>query len=343
MIRIQKEEGLTFDDVILVPRRSSFGSRFNGDLDFSVEIVPGIKIQYPIVSANMDTVTGSAMALTMRELGALGIIHRFFEPDKHKEQLKEMIGPEKNIILCVGVGDDRDDLLKHCQIFDGVLIDIAHGHSDLMIDKIHKIKDIVPDMPIIAGNVATGEGALDLVDAGASCIKCGVGPGSVCTTRIKTGCGVPQLSAIIDVEQAIRGRATVIADGGIRNSGDIVKALAAGADAVMVGRLFAGSDESPGEIISIPGRGKFKVYRGMASRAAQEDWKGKATSIEGEMTWIPYQGSVRNIFEELISGMKSGMSYQNAHNVKELRENALFIKQTAAGVTEAKPHALFKE
>ncbi len=221
-----------------------------------------------------------------------------------------------------------------------MLIDIAHGHSNLMIDKIKKVKDIAPEMPVIAGNVATGDGAIDLVEAGADCIKVGVGPGSLCTTRVKTGCGVPQLTAIVDAEQAVRGRATVIADGGIRCSGDIVKALAAGADAVMIGRLFAGTAETPGDVINAPGKGKIKVYRGMASKEAQESWKGKATSVEGEMTWVPYKGALAEVFEDLISGIKSGMSYLNSRNILELRENAVFRKQTAAGVVEARPHAI---
>lgn len=341
MIRIRRQEGLTFDDVILKPRKSSFGSRFNGDVDLSTELLPGVKLRYPIISANMDTVTGAKMANAMKDLGGLGIIHRFLESEEHKTQLEETFGG--SVIMCVGVGDGKDELLyNYAHQFDGVLIDIAHGHSDLMIEKIEKIKEMVPNLPIIAGNVATGEGAEDLVEAGASCIKVGVGPGSLCTTRIKTGCGVPQISAIVEVEEAVRGSATVIADGGIRHSGDIIKALAAGADAVMIGRLFAGTHEAPGEIINIPGQGKMKVYRGMASKEAQESWKGKATSIEGEMSLVSYQGMVSDIFNDLVSGMKSGMSYQNARNISELRENAVFYKQTAAGVVEAKPHALFK-
>lgn len=343
MIRIKRQEGLTFDDVILEPRKSSFGSRFNGKVDLSVEILPNVKLEYPIISANMDTVTGATMANVMRELGGLGIIHRFLDPEDHAAQLEQTFSQAGGVIFCIGVGDDRDELLsEYAHQFHGVLIDIAHGHSDLMIRKIKNVKSIAPRLPIIAGNVATGEGAAELVEAGASCVKVGVGPGSLCTTRIKTGCGVPQLSAIVEVEQAVRGYATVIADGGIRHSGDIIKALAAGADAVMVGRLFAGTDEAPGQIMNVPGHGKVKTYRGMASKEAQESWKGKATSIEGEIAWVSYKGRMSDVFNDLISGMKSGMSYQNAHNIDELRENAVFIKQTSAGIIEAKPHALSK-
>jgi len=342
MIRIKTQEGLTFDDVILEPRKSSFGSRFSGGVDLSVEILPNINLKYPIISANMDTVTGSKMSNVMRELGGLGIIHRFLDEDDHKAQLEKTFDGG-HVILCVGVGNDKDELLSnYAHNFDGVLIDIAHGHSDLMIDKIKRVKSITPDLPIIAGNVATAAGAEELVEAGASCIKVGVGPGSLCTTRIKTGCGVPQLSAIVEIEQAIRGTATLIADGGIRHSGDIIKALAAGADAVMVGRMFAGTDEAPGEVMNFPGQGKIKVYRGMASKEAQESWKGKATSIEGEIAWVSYKGRMADVFNDIISGMKSGMSYQNAHNIIELRENAVFIRQTPAGIVEAKPHALIK-
>jgi IMP dehydrogenase len=343
MIRIKRQEGLTFDDVILEPQKSSFGSRFNGEVDLSVELLPKLKLKYPIISANMDTVTGASMANTMRELGGLGIIHRFLNAEDHQAQLEETFNDKGMVILCVGVGSDKDELLsEYRHQFDGVLIDIAHGHSDLMVQKIQRVKSIAPSLPIIAGNVATADGAIELVEAGASCIKVGVGPGSLCTTRIKTGCGVPQLSAIIEVEKAIRGEATVIADGGIRHSGDIIKSLAAGADAVMIGRLFAGTDEAPGQVMNVPGQGKVKVYRGMASKEAQESWKGKATSIEGEIAWVSYKGRVADVFHDLISGMKSGMSYQNARNIEELRENAVFIKQTSAGILEAQPHALIK-
>lgn len=271
MIRIRKEEGLTFDDVILVPRRSSFGSRFNGDIDFKVELLPGIFLDSPLISANMDSVTEELMATTLNQLGGLGIIHRFMSKEKQYAEISKSIGYK---IGCVGVGEDGLERARFIGgICDGFLIDIAHGHSDVLILCAEKlIKEF--GKPIIAGNVATAEGALDLVKTGIQCIKCGIGPGSLCTTRIKTGTGVPQLSAIDEIaialntwyeeESELAFKPTIIADGGIRSSGDIIKALAAGADAIMIGNLFAGTTESPGQVINVPNIGRVKTYRGMA-------------------------------------------------------------------------------
>jgi len=348
-MEIRNETGITFDDVLLEPRKSTVSSRFDGNIDFSSKILPDISLPYPIVSANMDTVTEIEMAEAMRQFGGLGIIHRFMKIEKHGRQILALKGPK---VGCVGVGKDgRERALALKSACDAILVDIAHGHCDAMIKQISWLKREI-GLPIIAGNVATPEGALELANAGADCIKIGVGPGSLCTTRIKTGAGVPQLTAIMNARKALdwvyfnrkagSWNPTIIADGGIRCSGDIIKAFAAGASAVMVGRLFAGTDEAPGDVINISGKGKIKVYRGMASKEAQESWKGKATSVEGEMTWVSYKGRVEDVFNELLSGMLSGMSYQNAHNLVELSKNAVFIRQTPAGYMEAQPHALKK-
>jgi len=346
-MKIREDIGLTFDDVLLVPRKSAIDSRFNGEIDFTMQFLPNVSLRYPLISANMDSVTELQMMQAMHKLHGLGIIHRFMPIEKHKSMLNASgVGPT---IGCVGIGDNgkkrAEALVAVC---DGFLVDIAHGHCDAMIRQIEWLKSL--EKPVIAGNIATASGAIDLMDAGAHSIKVGVGPGSLCSTRLKTGAGIPQLTAIMDVREAIDAwyrykdqdffKPTLIADGGIKNSGDIIKAFVAGADAVMMGNVFAGTEESPGQIINMPGKGKIKVYRGMASKEAQEDWKGKATSIEGEMTWVPYKGSVDNIFEDIINGMCSGMSYQNARNVNELRENAVFVRQTPAGYVEAQPHAL---
>ena len=345
MIRIKDKEGLTFDDVILEPKKSFIRSRFSDEISVATRLLPDLTLQYPIISANMDSVSEIEMANTMHNLGGLGIIHRFMSKEKQYEQLKKLNGYR---IGCVGVGESGLERAKFINsLCHGFLIDIAHGHSYALILQAEKLKKEF-GKPIIAGNIATAEAALDLVSAGIHSVKAGVGPGSLCTTRIQTGCGVPQLSAIDEIYLAIdewyKGkncfRPTIIADGGIRSGGDIIKSLAAGADAVMVGRMFAGTYEAPGSIISVPGRGKMKIYQGMSSRSAQESWKGKATSIEGEMTLVPYQGNMAVIFENLINNIKSGMSYQNACNIKELRENAVFVRQSAAGTAEAKPHAL---
>lgn len=336
-------DALSFDDVLLVPHKSSVSSRFNGEIDLSVQLIPNVTLKYPLISANMDTVTESMMSKKMSELGGLGIIHRFMDPAQHLEQVFDN-SPK---ILCIGAGKNGIERLiatrRRLKELDGVLIDVAHGHSNSVIEQIKNVKQVRKNLPVIAGNVATYHGAKELIMAGADCIKCGVGPGSLCTTRIQTGCGVPQLTAIMDVVKAAQEadrKVTVIADGGIKNSGDIIKALAVGADAVMIGMLFAGTKEAPGDIIKLPGKPALKVYRGMASKEAQESWKGEASSVEGEMTWINYKGPVAGIFKEIISGMLSGMSYQDAKNLEELRENAEFVKMSSAGLKESLPHGI---
>lgn len=354
------EEGLSFEDLLLRPRRLRFLSRFNGDIDLSTEILPGITLKYPIISANMDTLTEGLFAETIRELGGLGIIHRFMEIEKHIEELAKIKTCDR--ILCVGVGDGgKKRFEKICceqneHFIQGVLIDVAHGHSDAVIDRIKEIKKMKPNLPIIAGNVATYEGVFDLINVGIDCVKVGVGCGSLCSTRIKTGNGVPQITAIMEAKQAIDDwfhakygnkdssnywKPTIIADGGIKNSGDGIKALACGADAIMLGSIFAGTEETPAKTTIFPKKGLVKCYRGMASREAQESWKGRATSIEGEMIYVPYKGRLQNVFEEFVSGMLSGMSYQDAKNISQLQRNAKFVKITPAGWKESLPHGTF--
>jgi IMP dehydrogenase len=341
-MRILEQVGLSFDDVLLAPQQLTFSSRFNGDIDLSTQLLPNTKLKYPLISANMDTVTECKTAKMMHELGGLGIIHRFMPIEEHYRQIRQL--PD-NKILCVGVG--RDDRLRYGkEYFSAILIDVAHGHSNAVLKRVEEAKKLYPDIPIIAGNVATREGVKSLIDVGVHSIKLGVGPGSLCSTRLKTGCGFPQLTAIINAREEIEKhyvsgwKPTLIADGGIKNSGDCIKGLAAGADALMVGNLFAGTDEAPGSVINFPGKGKMKCYRGMASLEAQESWKGRATSIEGELTYIPYKGQLKNIFEDLVNGMLSGMSYQDAKNLTELRENAEFIRITSAGYKESVPHGV---
>ena len=352
-MRILEQTGLTFDDVLLVPAKGYTNSRHTGitQIDLSTQLTPRLyKMKYPIISANMDTVTGQEMMLEMRRLGGLGIVHRFISP----EDQALILDDENKMVACIGVVEaERERLVylrRNTHNIVAVLIDTAHGHSQMMIDQIHWVKECHPDIDIIAGNVCTADAALALIRAGASCIKCGVGPGSLCTTRIQTGNGVPQLTAIMNIRQGIekvyaqqRGkhwRPTIIADGGIRNSGDIVKALAAGADAVMVGSLFAGTDEAPGEAVFRGPRGHAKKYRGCASKDFQEDWKGEAHSVEGESTWVPRKGSVANIFQGLVEGILSGMSYQGADTLEDLYNHAEFIVQTQAGYKESTPHGL---
>ena len=270
-MKILEHMGLSFDDVLLVPQKSSISSRFSGEINLTTTLVPKINLKYPIISSNMDTVTENAMSEEMCRLGGLGIIHRFLSIEKQKELLLKIFSPK---ILCIGVGKEEyvrfQNICSNVQI-SAILIDVAHGHSDVMLKQIERIKSI-SDIPIIAGNVATYHGVFDLLNAGVYSVKCGVGPGSLCSTRIQTGCGVPQLTAIMEAKRALDDfclhkqldfKPTIIADGGIRNSGDCVKSFAAGADAIMIGNLFAATDETPGELIRSNGK-VVKVYRGMA-------------------------------------------------------------------------------
>lgn len=334
-------DGLSFDDALLRVRKGRAGSRFDDSIDLSTWLVSSFRIQYPIISSNMDTVTGPRMAARMDQLGCLGIMHRFMPVDDQVRLLKNLPGVR---VGCVGVGSQEQGRLcciaPHCEV---LLIDVAHGHSDAVIDMIRFARG--QSKPILAGNVATYEGARDLLAAGADGIKCGIGPGSLCTTRINTGCGIPQLSAIMSCYAAIKEyrttgiQKTLIADGGVKNSGDIVKALAAGADSVMIGSLFAGTKETPGRV-RIGLRGRSKRYRGMASREFQKQHRGRPRSVEGEAVSVRYRGPVGCVVSRLIDGVLSGMSYQGAENLPELRQNARFVRLTQSGFRESVAHGI---
>ncbi|HEY9854963.1 MAG TPA: IMP dehydrogenase [Stenomitos sp.] len=348
-VKLLENQGLTFDDVLIVPKRSSIYSR--KDVSLKTRLVGDLTLELPIISANMDTVTELAMATAMHGLGGLGVIHRFI-PDaaEHARMVSETPGTR---ILAIGVKPTDIEKIDMIKGLHGVLIDVAHGHSDRVMETIQTIRDRFPGLWIIAGNVATAEGAWDLLEAGAHAIKVGVGPGAVCTTRIVTGCGVPQLSAIMkcraavdrwyDVEKRkakprVQLKPTLIADGGIRNSGDIVKALCAGADSVMIGSLFAGTDEAPGEVITENGM-SHKMYRGMASAGAMAK-VGAERTPEGISTLIPYKGSVQPLVHELDGGIRSGLSYCNSASIEDLHQQTIeFVKVTPASMAESRPHA----
>lgn len=340
-----KSNALTFDDVLLVPQYSNIASR--KDVDISTNMW-GVKFPTPICSANMDTVTEVAMANEMFRLGGIGFLHRYASPEAVLQWLNSIHESMSIAIPSIGVKDTDFDLaLKYAN--EGVLavnIDIAHGDSKHMMAMIYKLAKA--DIEVIAGNVATLEATERLVSAGAKVIKVGIGPGSLCTTRIVTGHGVPQLSAIEECSQIKRKNPDVriIADGGIRNAGDCVKALAFGADMIMVGSLLAGTNESPGELIQLTndkgGLYLAKEYRGMASRAARDSVvkTDKAYTPEGESTFVKCKGSVEDVIKQLEGGIRSGLSYSGAHNLKELQENAQYVTITGNGMTESKPHLL---
>jgi len=335
-----RSRGLTFDDVLLIPSKSEIRSRKDPVLQTRLTKTKNILI--PVISANMDTITESDMAIAMHKQGGLGILHRFMNT---AEQVAEVIKVKEAgcqiISASVGVGEDSKDRAKQI-VKAGVnllTIDIAHGHSVQMIEMMKWLKDTFPQVELIAGNLATPEAAFELIQAGADAIKVGIGPGSMCTTRIITGCGVPQLTAIaLCVEVAREHNVPVIADGGLKNSGDIMKALAAGADSVMVGSLLSGTLETPGEIIH--GR---KAYRGMASRKAQDSWRGgipEGMAPEGESTTVAIKGHAFDVVSELCGGIRSGMSYVNAQSIREIAEKAKFMEMSSNGIRESKAHGL---
>lgn len=476
-MKLKTELGLTFDDVLLVPKRSSIRSR--SDVNPSSWLAPGIQLEIPIVSANMDTVTESLMAIAMAQFGGIGIIHRFMPIGKQVETVRRVKRAESFIVehplsinaqeslenarrvmaeaniggLIVTDDDDRllgivttrdlllapedtpnvaaimtprermivapadepldaarfalhahrieklplvdsedrviglitaQDIIKQQEHphatkdtkgrlkvgvavgvrspdidrasacleagADVLLIDIAHGHADHVIKMIQQLKHNHPNTPVIAGNVATPEGVRDLVSAGVDAVKVGVGSGSICTTRVITGFGIPQLTAIAECASAARDLGVhIIADGGIRNSGDLTKALAAGASTVMLGSLLAGTEESPGPAVIRDGR-RYKVVRGMASLTANvarkeiekvgevdpDEWE--AIVPEGVEALVPHRGSVKEILYQLVGGLRSGMSYAGSSTITELWDNAEFIRITSAGRLESKPH-----
>lgn len=467
---IYVKEGLTFDDVLLIPQRSEVLPK---DVDLSTNLTKSIKLNIPIVSAAMDTITESRLAIAIAREGGIGIIHKNMSIEAQAEQVDKVKRSEHGVIVdpfhlspdhlladaadlmakyrisgvpitvgdkLVGIITNRDirfetdfsipikdamtsenlitapegttldeaqEILKKHKIeklpivdengilkglitikdiekaiqypqsakdssgrllvgaavgtsqdtmdrvaalvdakVDVIAVDTAHGHSVGVIEIVKKIKQKYPDLQIIAGNVATAEATRDLIEAGADCIKVGIGPGSICTTRVVAGIGVPQITAIHDcAKEADKYGVPVIADGGIKFSGDIVKALGVGASVAMIGSLFAGTEESPGEIEIYQGR-SFKVYRGMGSLAAMADGSkdryfqedAKKLVPEGVEGRVPYKGTLSDTVFQLVGGLRAGMGYCGTPNIESLRKNAKFIKITGAGLRESHPH-----
>lgn len=332
--------GLTFNDVLLVPQRSDVRSRREPEL--RTRLTKTLFLDKPFISANMDTVTESPMAIAMSMQGGLGILHRFMSiTDQVREVEKLKDSGAKILSASIGVNQDFQDRTR-ALVAAGVnvmTIDIAHGHSVAMFETLKWLKDTFPEVQVIAGNVATPQACVDLIEAGADAIKVGIGPGSMCTTRVITGCGVPQLTAIAMCAEVARERnVPVIADGGIKTSGDVVKALAAGAEAVMLGSILSGTLETPGEI-----RHGKKEYRGMASKAAQVSWRGEVPAgmaPEGESRLVAIKGHVSDVISELSGGLRSGMSYLNATTIAEIAQNARFMEMSGMGYHESRAHGL---
>lgn len=337
-----KSDGVTFDDVLVEPR---YSESLPSDVSVSSRVTKKITLKTPFISSPMDTVTEHKMAMAMSNNGGMGIIHRNMPIERQAVEFKAC-GEGFFVGVAVGVGEShrkRVIALKDAgaTVFS---VDSAHGHSKNVGDMVKFIKNL--GLTCIAGNVATAEGAQFLTDCGADAIKVGIGPGSICTTRIVSGVGVPQITAIMNAYQATAPAGVpIIADGGLRNSGDIVKALVAGASAVMIGSMFAGTDEAPGEVIELNGK-KYKSYRGMGSLAAMK--KGSAdryggngsnkVTPEGVEGLVPYKGPVADQIEKLLGGIRSGMGYCGARNIVDLHRYGVFTKVSKATVIESHPH-----
>ena len=335
--------GLCFDDVLLQPKYSEIESRSEIDIGniFQEGADTFYRLELPIISAPMDTVTESEMVHAMTALGGAAIIHRYNTIEEQLSILDASWPVAAPVGVAVGVqGDYLERAVAACAAGAKIIcVDVAHGHHILMKNALKNLKEKLPGWAhVMAGNVATAQAFKDLGNWGADSVKVGIGGGSICSTRIQTGHGVPTFQSIMDCRGA-HPTAKLIADGGIKNSGDIVKALAAGADFVMLGSLLAGTDESPGQMITTP-KGNVKVYRGMASKEAQREWKGSVASREGISTHIPYKGSVRTTLEELKIGIRSGFSYSGAKDLTQLQERATFIQQTSASCKESNTHIL---
>ncbi|MEN9698241.1 MAG: hypothetical protein RL448_196 [Actinomycetota bacterium] len=344
--------GLTYDDVLLLPDASEV---IPSEVDTKTWLTRKIQLDIPLVSSAMDTVTESEMAIAMAKAGGIGILHRNLSIEDQVAHVKKV----KAVGLAgaaVGVGEDgfkRAQALIDAGI-DVVVVDTAHGHHRGVLDAIEKIKKI-SEVQIIGGNIATRAGAQALINAGADAVKVGVGPGSICTTRVVAGVGVPQITAIMEAYKACsKAGIPLIADGGLQYSGDIVKAIVAGASSVMLGSLFAGCDESPSELVEIDGQ-KYKRYRGMGSLGAMQS-RGEQKSYskdrymqddvlsedklvpEGIEGKIKYRGPVTSVIHQLVGGLRSGMGYAGAPNIETLRREGRLIQITAAGLQESHPH-----
>jgi IMP dehydrogenase len=328
---LEIKEGLTFDDVLLQPNYSEVESRSKIDLTVKMG---DLSFHHPIIPANMQTVTGRDMAYAILNGGGLAILHRFMSIQEQIDIAEDVMeGFVYGRRFAVSIGVQPHDLDNFARFYELgvriVCVDIAHGNSKHCADTVLALRKRYPRLFIIAGNIATGDGAVRLWSAGADAVKVGVGPGSLCTTRIETGNGVPQLTALMDVyKKKTVPSEYIVADGGIKNAGDIVKALCF-ADMVMSGNLFAGCEEAPGAIHRINGV-PHKEYKGSSTH--------KANHIEGVAAWVPCTGKYEDVLTKLLEGVKSGCSYQGAHNLTELKDSPAFIKITPAGLKESHPH-----
>lgn len=358
-------ETIAFDDVLLEPQYSDIKSRSEVDIgsnlgrltradtfrsesgtSMSVELrEEEINFSVPIISSPMDTVTEAEMAVAMSKSGGFGILHRYNNIEDQVAMAKSAFtytGRDTTLAAAIGATGDYLERAKELnsagvKIF---CIDVAHGHHTHVKDALFNLRQEISNIHLMAGNVATLTAFKDLENWGADSIRVGIGGGSICSTRIRTGHGIPTLQSIFDCASVAR-TAKVIADGGFKKSGDIVKALAAGADFVVLGSMLAGTDETPGEVLKKDGK-LYKKYRGMASEEAQLDWRGRCSVSEGICATVPYRGRLSAVLAEIEGGIRSGLSYSGARNISELRARAKFLKQTSSAQLESNTHILYR-
>ena len=359
--------GITYDDVLVLPGYSNFS---RSDISTEIMLSKHISLQIPLISSPMDTVTESNLAIALAQCGGMGIIHRNLTIENQTLEVSKVKNLGLLVGASVGISKGYDDRIKGLSTagVDLVVLDTAHGYTSQTIEAIQFVKKNYPNITIMTGNIATAEGAEALIKAGADCLRIGMGPGAICTTRIISGMGVPQITAILETSKiAQKYNIPTIADGGIKYSGDIVKALVAGASSVMLGGIFASCEESPGETkefieSQVPHRFKsiingsktylFKSYRGMGSIGAMEkgtqiksedeyhgkNYKDRVLVAEGVEGYVPVKGTVKDLVDQLLGGIKSGMYYVGAKTIQELQSKGTFIQITHASLTESHPH-----
>ncbi|ADQ60308.1 IMP dehydrogenase [Lactobacillus delbrueckii subsp. lactis] len=360
------KEGITFDDVLLIPAESHV---LPNEVDLSTQLAPNLKLNIPLISAGMDTVTEGRMAAAMAKMGGLGVVHKNLSIQAQADEVRlakntpvtaedthAAVDKDGKLLVAAAVGVTSDTFERAEVLFeagaDAIVIDTAHGHSAGVLRKIKEIRDHFPHNTLIAGNVATAEGTRALFEAGVDVVKVGIGPGSICTTRVVAGVGVPQLTAIYDAADVARefGK-PIIADGGIKYSGDVVKALAAGGNAVMLGSMLSGTEEAPGDVQQGSDGRLVKSYRGMGSVGAMSQQHGSSDRYfqggvneanklvpEGIEAVVSYKGTVSNVVYQILGGLRSGMGYCGAENIDKLIETAQFVRISNAGLRESHPH-----
>jgi IMP dehydrogenase len=343
-------DGITFDNVLLLPGYADFKRQ---DVVIASNLHPTINLSLPVVSSPMDTVTEEAMATALASAGGLGIIHRNLTIADQATMVANVKNKQLLVGAAVGAGQDLEDRVTalvnaHCDV---VVVDSGHGFTKFIIEAVKLIKSKYPQQVVMAGNVATADGAKALVEAGTDILRVGMGPGSICTTRIITGMGVPQLTAIAEAVKGVSDKpVSIVADGGIKQIGDIAKAFGFGAHAVMVGSLLAGFDESPGEKVELNGK-TYKQYRGMGSVTAMQngsaerygqtkDIEKRKLIAEGVEGLVPYKGLVLDYLEQVSGSLRSSFYYIGAKTMDEFHTKAKFIRITAAGMRESHPHSI---